>query len=196
VRRTDPSDSVRITIYMDELTADYRFAVNNVYYDFDRAEIKPTSMPAIDSLANFLRDNPALTVEIYSHADAKGTNEYNRELSLRRAESVLVALATAGIDRSRMIAKGLGEEQPAAPNTTTGGRDNPQGRALNRRTEFRVVSEDQGRRVIFDSTRPGSPNSQGDNLRIDESTNEDGENDSDSDSGRPGSRVNRDGISE
>lgn len=196
VRRTDPDDTVRVTIYMDELGTNYTFSVNNVYYDFDRAEIQPTSMPAIDSLANFLRDNPALTVEIYSHADAKGTNEYNRELSLRRAESVLVAMSNAGIDRGRMIAKGLGEEQPAAPNTTNGGRDNPRGRQLNRRTEFRVVSEEQGRRVIYDSARPGNPNQQSQNLQIDEATQDESESDNESDSGRPGSRVNRDGISE
>ena len=196
VRRTDPDDTVRVTVYMDDITADYRFSVSNVYYDFDRAEIQPTSMPALDTLANFLRDNPALTVEIYSHADAKGTNEYNRELSLRRAESVLIALTNAGIDRGRMIAKGLGEEQPAAPNTTAGGRDNPRGRQLNRRTEFRVVSEEQGRRVIFDSTRPGNPNEQTENLQIDENSQDEGESDNESDSGRPGSRVNRDGISQ
>jgi len=194
VRRTDPDDTVRVTVYMDAVSQP--FGVSNIYYDFDKSELRPESRPALDTLANFMRDNPALTVEIFSHADAKGTNEYNRALSLRRAESVLVYLAGVGIDRSRMIAKGFGEEVPAAPNTTAGGRDNPEGRQLNRRTEFRVISEEGGRRVLFDSTRPGSPSAQGDNLRIDENAQDEEGSDGESESGRPGSRVNRDGISQ
>ncbi len=192
VPRTAPDDTVLVTVYMDSVNIP--FNVNNVYYDFDVAQFKETSRPALDSVVDFLRDNPAVTVEIYSHADAKGDDGYNVDLSLRRAESVLVYLTQSGIDRSRMIAKGLGEKVPAAPNADRRGRDLPSNRALNRRTEFRIVSEDPNRRVIFDSTQPGTLDQQSRNLTVPEE--EDGESDPESEMGKPGSRVNRDGISQ
>lgn len=189
VKRTDPDDSVMVTIYMDEITNEYRFRVSNVFYDFDKATLRPESIASLDSLVNFLRDNQSLSVEIYSFADAKGGDKYNRNLSLRRAESVMSYLENAGIDRSRMIAKGFGEQMPVAPNQI-GSKDNPVGRQLNRRTEFRIVTDVPTRRVLYNSAKPGSMDEQQKNLQIDESINDDEEGDSDSDAGNPGSRVN------
>jgi outer membrane protein OmpA-like peptidoglycan-associated protein len=190
VKRTDADDTAYVTVYMDEITNAFR--VSNVYYDYDKATLRPESVAALDSLTNFMRDNPSLSVEIYSFTDSKGTNEYNKQLSLKRAESVRQYLSQSGIEESRMIAKPLGEANPAAPNTTGGGGDNPVGRQLNRRTEFRIVTDVPTRRVIFNSAKPGSLDEQTKNLQMDESMNPDGESDSESDAGNPGSRVNKD----
>lgn len=191
VKRTDEDDTVNVTIYMDEITPVYTFAVSNVYYDYDKDALKPESVASLDSLVQFLNDNPSFTVEIYSFADAKGNEEYNKKLSLRRAESVVNYVVNAGIEQNRLVAKGFGESMPAAPNTTTGGKDNPAGRAANRRTELRIISDVPTRRVLYNSAKPGNMDQQSKNLQIDESMNEDDYSDAESEMGNPGSRVNR-----
>lgn len=189
VKRTDPDDTVLVTLYMDEITKEYRFQVSNVFYDYDKADLRPESAASLDSLSQFLKDNPSLNVEIYSFADAKGTDQYNKELSIRRADAVINYLEAAGIEKSRMASRGFGESMPAAPNTVRG-KDNPVGRQLNRRTEVRIVTDVPTRRVLYNSAKPGSMDEQQRNLQIDESMQDENENDNESDAGTPGSRVN------
>lgn len=190
VKRTDADDTVSVTIYMDEITPTYTFAVSNIYYDYDKDNLRPESVASLDTLVQFMNDNPSFTVEVYSFADSKGKPEYNKELSLRRAQSVVDYVTNAGIDQSRIVAKGFGESMPAAPNETNG-KDNPVGRQLNRRTELRIISDVPTRRVLYNSAKPGNMDEQSKNLQMDESMNEDGEMDSESEVGRPGSRVNK-----
>jgi outer membrane protein OmpA-like peptidoglycan-associated protein len=82
-----------------------------------------------------LQDNPALKVQIGGHTDSKGSNEYNKILSERRSRSVVNWLVGKGISKSRLSARGYGEEVPLASND-----DEEEGRELNRRTEFEVTS--------------------------------------------------------
>jgi len=170
VKRTDPDDTVQVTIYLDSIMNS--FEVSNVYYDYDKATLRPESVSSLDSVVNFMKDNASLTVEIYSYTDAKGTPEYNVALSQRRAQSVLDYLEKSGVDRSRMTAKGFGEKNAAAPNAIDG-KDNPEGRQLNRRTEFRIVTDIPTKRVLYNSAKPGSMDQQKKNLRIDENMNDD-----------------------
>ena len=114
-----------------------------------------------------------------------------KNLSERRAQSVKDYLVNNGIEEVRMIVKGYGEKMPAAPNTTTTGADDPVGRQLNRRTEFRIVTDVPNRRIIFNSAKPGTMDEQESNLIQDENANPDGEQDTESDAGNPGSRVNQ-----
>lgn len=86
-----------------------------------------------------MKEYPQIIVEIGSHTDSKGTDNYNIKLSQRRAESVVNFLIRNGIDKNRLHAKGYGETMPIAPNEFEDGTDNPVGRAKNRRTEFRVI---------------------------------------------------------
>lgn len=190
VKRTDKNDTVNVTIYMDEITPVYAFQVSNIFYDYDKANLRPESVSSLDSVANFMKDNPSLSVEIYSFADAKGTDKYNKELSLRRAQSVVDYLANVGIEKERMIAKGFGEALPAAPNTI-GNRDNPMGRQLNRRTEIRIVTDVPTRRILYNSAKPGNMNEQMNNLHVETDETEDAGTDAESDFGRPGSRLNK-----
>ena len=191
VKRTDADDTLQVTIYMDEVTPSYTFSVSNVYYDYDKDALRAESVASLDTLVQFLNDNPSFTVEVYSFADAKGTDEYNKALSLRRAQSVVDYIVNAGIDQSRIVAKGFGESMPAAPNVSAGGRDNPTGRQLNRRTELRIITDVPTRRVLYNSAKPGNMDDQSRNLQIDENINEDEEFDGESEVGKPGSRVNK-----
>ncbi|MDE6859273.1 MAG: OmpA family protein [Duncaniella sp.] len=87
--------------------------VENIFYDFDKATLRPESKTALDRLAQMLRDNPNITIEMSSHTDRKGSDDYNVNLSLRRAKSVVDYLIhTGGIAPDRLQAQGYGESRP------------------------------------------------------------------------------------
>jgi outer membrane protein OmpA-like peptidoglycan-associated protein len=154
-KRTDPDHRDTVTIYMDSITIDYRFRVSNILYDYDKSELRAESVASLDSLIGFMKDNPSLTVEINSFTDSKGDDQYNADLSQKRAQSVLDYLSDRGVDRSRMAAKGMGKQNPIAPNSING-KDNPKGRQANRRTEFKITADIPTKRLIFDSSKPGN----------------------------------------
>ena len=86
--------------------------VDNIFYDFDRASLRPESKKALDELAQVLRDNPNVTIEMASHTDRKGSDEYNINLSSRRARSVIDYLISVGIAADRLQSQGYGESRP------------------------------------------------------------------------------------
>lgn len=107
--------------------------LNNIYFDFDKFDLKQESFIELDRVYKFLNDNPNVRVEISAHTDAVGSDEYNQELSQRRAESVVSYLISKGINGERLIAKGYGESIPVADNNTE------EGKAANRRVEMKIV---------------------------------------------------------
>ena len=163
IKRSDPDDTVNVTIYLDSIKNS--FSVHNIYYDYDKATLRPESVASLDSVIHFLVDNPSITVEIYSYTDSKGKDEYNLALSQRRAQSVLDYLEKGGIDRNRLTAKGFGAKNAAAPNALDG-KDNPEGRQLNRRTEFRIITDVPTRRVLYNSALKGTMDEQQKNLSV------------------------------
>ena len=86
--------------------------VENIFYDFDRATLRPESKEALDELARMLRDNPNITIEMASHTDRIGSEEYNLDLSQRRAKSVIDYLIAAGITPDRLQYQGYGKSRP------------------------------------------------------------------------------------
>lgn len=164
VKRSDADDTVNVTIYLDSIR--HSFSVSNVYYDYDQATLRAESVASLDTLVHFMVDNPSIQVEIYSHTDGKGTDDYNLPLSQRRAQSVLDYLEKNGVERQRMTAHGMGEKSPAANELMPDGKsDNAEARQLNRRTEFRIIGDLPTRRVLFNSAMPGSMDQQERNLR-------------------------------
>lgn len=117
--------------------------INNVLYDFDKYVLKPESKAVLDELVATLRDNPEIRVELSSHTDSFGPDWYNNRLSQHRAQSCVNYIVSRGISRHRITAKGYGASIPIAPNKLPDGHDNPPGRRLNRRTEFKVVGKDE-----------------------------------------------------
>lgn len=114
--------------------------IDNIYYEFSKATLTEDAKITIDTtIFIILNETPDLIVEISSHTDSVSSDAYNMRLSQERAESVVTYLTDKGIERNRMIAKGYGESQPIARNTNPNGTDNPEGRAKNRRTEFKVI---------------------------------------------------------
>ena len=114
----------------------------NIYYEFDKYRLTDTARQIIDSMVMPLFDIfPNGIVEIGSHTDSKGTDEYNIDLSQSRSESVVSYLISKRISPDRLVAKGYGMRNPVAPNANPDGSDNPEGRQLNRRTEFKIVGE-------------------------------------------------------
>ncbi|MBX7217454.1 MAG: OmpA family protein [Candidatus Kapabacteria bacterium] len=148
----DPQDygvhTIRLKLCLgkDSLTAQAAFdntpdigtiALLHVNFDFDKAAIKSTSMPAIDNMYALMRTYPRLTIELRGHTDSRnstGDPNYNVKLSQRRADAVKEALVKRGIAPDRITAIGFGERQPIADNGTD------EGRAQNRRTEFVILS--------------------------------------------------------
>ncbi|PUZ26802.1 WD40-like Beta Propeller Repeat [Chitinophaga costaii] len=114
--------------------------LKDIYYDFNKATLRPESKPTLDSIVIIMQDNPDINVELSAHTDSKGKDAYNMKLSQARAQACVSYLESKGVPVSRLIARGYGKTRPIAPNTLPNGKDNPEGRQLNRRTEFKVLS--------------------------------------------------------
>ncbi len=86
--------------------------IDNIFYDFDKATLRPESQKALDEMIKMLNDNPNVTIELGAHTDRKGSDQYNERLAQRRAQSVVDYLIAGGIDAARLEAKGYGESVP------------------------------------------------------------------------------------
>jgi peptidoglycan-associated lipoprotein len=150
------------TIYLSPI--DQVIRIDNIFFDFASAELRPESMVSLDKLVETLNDNPNITIELGSHTDSRGNNDFNLDLSNKRAQSVVNYLITKGIKTDRLVAKGYGETTPKMVDK----RDHeaypflPEGQVLteeyintikdedlkdlayflNRRTEFKVLRTD------------------------------------------------------
>ncbi len=115
-------------------------SLNNIYFEFNKWDLNAESKAYIDeSLFAVMKNHKNIVIEVSAHTDGVGDSDYNLVLSKNRAISVVNYLTSKGIDRVRIIAKGYGEAKKIAPEVTNNGDDNPEGRAKNRRIEFRVV---------------------------------------------------------
>jgi outer membrane protein OmpA-like peptidoglycan-associated protein len=110
-----------------------KIILHNIFFDFDKATLKPKSIAELERVAKFLKQNPKVSIELGGHTDAKGSAEYNQPLSENRAKAAVDYLVKLGIDADRMTYKGYGKSKPIATNETDAGR------ALNRRTEIIVT---------------------------------------------------------
>lgn len=90
--------------------------IDNIFYDFDKATLRPESKKALDEMIKMLNDNPNVTIELGAHTDRKGTEQYNERLAQRRAQSVVDYLIAGGIEAARLEAKGYGESVPKTIN--------------------------------------------------------------------------------
>jgi outer membrane protein OmpA-like peptidoglycan-associated protein/tetratricopeptide (TPR) repeat protein len=112
----------------------------NIMFDFDKYNLDDKGKKDVERLYTIMKQYPELSVEVVGHSDAMGTEEYNLELSLKRANSVVNYLAGKGIDKNRFVSKGVGEEQSIAINQNPDGTDNPEGRKYNRNVEIRLIN--------------------------------------------------------
>lgn len=111
------------------------FTLNSIFFDFDKAVLKPESFPELERVVQLLNDKPSASIEVAGHTDNIGTNAYNQKLSERRADAVKKFLTSKGIDASRVTTIGYGETKPLVSND-----DEIDGREINRRVEFTIVA--------------------------------------------------------
>lgn len=112
--------------------------LGDVLFGTGKAQLAAAAMRNIDTVASFLNKNPERNVLVEGHTDDRGKESYNLDLSQRRAESVRYALIDRGVDSRRILARGLGENQPIADNSTATGRQQ------NRRVEITILNEGEG----------------------------------------------------
>ncbi len=115
---------------IEGLDAKGAWRVDEAYFDFDKATVKPAAFDFLDKIVGVLKARPELHVNIHGHTDNVGTKAYNDVLSLKRANAVKTYLTNRGIDENRLFCQGFGFSDPAASNKTA------EGRALNRRVEL------------------------------------------------------------
>jgi outer membrane protein OmpA-like peptidoglycan-associated protein len=130
------------------------FAVSEeIHYDYDKSEIRADARPVLDKLANFLLESPYVPVELGSHTDSRGTDQYNMELSNRRASAAVAYLISKGILSSRISAKGYGKTAPLVPGNNLSEADHQK----NRRTtlKFRIFEND-AQSLIYETIAPDS----------------------------------------
>jgi OmpA-OmpF porin, OOP family len=107
--------------------------LNNVFFDFDKWDLRAESFIELDRVVQLMKENPAIEIEMSAHTDSYGADDYNYKLSDNRARSVMEYIISKGISASRIISKGYGETKPVAEN------DTPENRQLNRRVEFTIL---------------------------------------------------------
>jgi outer membrane protein OmpA-like peptidoglycan-associated protein len=139
----DPYNGITKDLYMMPIEVGITVRLNNIFFDFDKTTLRPESIPQLDRVVKFMRDNPTVSVEIGGHTDSKGSDEYNINLSQGRAESVVNYVIEQGVDYSRIIAKGYGESLPVDTNSTD------EGRQSNRRVEFKILEIDTSEAKVY-----------------------------------------------
>ncbi|MBZ5857660.1 OmpA family protein [Flavihumibacter profundi] len=107
--------------------------LNNVFFDFDKSNLRPESFVELDRVVKLLQENEAIEIEMSAHTDSKGSDDYNFRLSDDRARSVREYILSKGIAANRIISQGYGETKPVVPN------DTDENRQLNRRVEFKIL---------------------------------------------------------
>ena len=105
--------TVNVEIALSKIVYDKEIVLNNIYYDFNKWDIRDDAKPSLDSLTEILRLNPQINIEMSSHTDCRGEDDFNEDLSQKRAQSAVEYLLNNGIGADRLIAKGYGETRPA-----------------------------------------------------------------------------------
>ena len=109
--------------------------LNNVFFDFDKYNLRNESFVELDRVVQLLKENPGIEIEMSAHTDSKGADDYNYRLSDDRARSVREYIVSKGIDEKRIVSQGYGETKPVSTNETE------EGRQLNRRVEFKIIKD-------------------------------------------------------
>ena len=128
---------LELEIPLDRIYAGREIVLDDIYYDFDAAAIRPDAEPTLRELARDLQLNPALRIRLGSHTDCRGADGYNRQLSQRRAESAVQFLIAQGIATERLEAVGYGEDQPVSDCACSRCTEDEHQR--NRRTTFAIL---------------------------------------------------------
>ncbi len=129
----EEGQSIEQDLYLMPIKKGNQVALNNIFFDYNKTELKKESFPELNRLAKMMKANPKMKIAIGGHTDSRGSDDYNMKLSSDRAASVKLYLQKQGIDPSRMAIKTLGKSTPLTANETS-----PDGAALNRRVDITI----------------------------------------------------------
>lgn len=127
-------------LYLEAVVIDKAIRIENIYYDFDKWNIRADAAVELDKLVKIMTDNPTIWIELGSHTDSRGKDKYNLDLSQKRAESAVQYIISRGINKNRITAKGYGETQ-LLNKCANGVNCTEEEHQLNRRTEFKIVKQ-------------------------------------------------------
>lgn len=134
-KNNDVDHPYELNIPLKHIDVGSSVVLKNIFFETNKYNLKPESYPELDKMADLMKNNPTLKVEISGHTDNQGTQQYNQTLSEQRAKAVNDYLVKQGIDQTRLTYKGYGQTKPIATN------DTDEGRAQNRRTEFTIMAK-------------------------------------------------------
>ena len=132
-------DLVKISMPLNRNTLNKPIILENIYYDFDKADVRPDAALELDKWVRTLNDNPTIRIELGSHTDSRQTETYNQRLSQLRAEAAVKYIISRGINPNRLVAKGYGETRPLN-RCRDGVACSELEHQLNRRTEVKILS--------------------------------------------------------
>ncbi|MDO3628170.1 OmpA family protein [Mucilaginibacter sp. BT774] len=132
------STTIRKDRYFEKIKLNVEIVLKDIYYDFDKANIRPDAARELDKLVKIMQDNPTIWIELGSHTDSRGGDAYNQWLSQRRANSAVQYIIDRGINKNRITAKGYGESR-LVNGCSNGVPCSPVEHQANRRTEFHIV---------------------------------------------------------
>jgi outer membrane protein OmpA-like peptidoglycan-associated protein len=131
-------DTINIVKYIDKLEVGKSFVLENIFYDFDKDNIRPDAAIELDKLVKIMEENPSLKIELSSHTDSRGSDVYNIDLSDRRAKSAVAYIISKGINPDRLIASGYGETR-LVNRCSDGVSCSRAEHQANRRTEIKIL---------------------------------------------------------
>lgn len=134
------SAELKQDLYLEPIVINKAIRIENIYYDFDKSNIRPDAAKELDKLVKIMQDNPTIWIELGSHTDSRGNDQYNQWLSQSRANSAVQYIIDRGISKNRITAKGYGESQ-LVNKCTNGVKCTEVEHQLNRRTEFKIVKQ-------------------------------------------------------
>lgn len=132
------NDTTYATASIERIVINKAIRLENIYYDYNKWDIRPDAALELDKLVKILQDNPKIKIELSSHTDARGSDKYNQTLSQKRAQSAVDYIVSKGISKDRITAKGYGESK-LLNKCSNGKKCTEEEHQWNRRTEFKVV---------------------------------------------------------
>jgi len=137
IKKGELSKTINVELVLNKIFSNMEITLENIYYNFNKSDIREDAKPTLDSLSQLLINNPQIEVQLASHTDCRGDEQYNQILSQKRAESAVAYIVSKGVDNRRMQAKGFGKNALAI-NCNCDDCTEEQ-HQVNRRTTFKIL---------------------------------------------------------
>ena len=138
--KEDEDRDTLVQVFLIDPIIKKKVKIENIYFEFDKSNVIDFYKEKMDSVISVLMQNPGYSVEVQGHTDSKGSDKYNEVLSQKRADEAASYLESKGVAKERVVTKAMGKSMPLVPNDKDG-QDDPEGRAQNRRVEFKIIPD-------------------------------------------------------